>query len=178
MLLNRYSNRRIERAIVFLVREYSKSGRNPKPIILHSLRSAFYLLQLGYNYTIVTAAILHDLIEDSNITHKNTQAHFGDKIADLVSSLTFDPKIKNKEVRYQELFERVRKKGKDALIVKCADIYDNSFYIQLVKSKKKQSFLLKKVKYFLDLSKKSISRERPWRDLKKQYTREKQRVME
>lgn len=58
----------------FGIRKIPKSHRkmqsvcanSPKPVILHSIRIALYLNNLGYNRNIVLAAILHDILEDSS----------------------------------------------------------------------------------------------------------------
>ena len=52
---------KIQSAIVFLVESFSKSGHNPKPVILHSIRVAMALYTMGESCNIVTAALLHDM---------------------------------------------------------------------------------------------------------------------
>lgn len=166
----------VEKAVQFLVKRYSESGKNFKPVILHSLRTAFYLLSLGYGKDIIIAAILHDLIEDSDVTLREIDSTFGSEVADIVSSITFDPRLKDKKKRNEEMFARAKKRGKRSLIVKCADIYDNSFFIKLVEDGGKELKLLEKMKYFLDLSKPVIGWEPVWKDLEKRYQEERERI--
>ena len=73
-------------------------------------------------------AILHDVLEDSDVKIGEVEAKFGKKIAKLVEANSFDESIEDKTERYKENFERCRKVGKDALIVKAADIFDNTDY--------------------------------------------------
>jgi len=157
----------LDKTIVFLVQKYTNSGRNGKPVILHSLNVAFYLLEQGYDLETAQVGILHDLIEDSSTKIEEISASFGKKIATLVEALSFKREIKNKKERYQELFARIKIAGKRALLVKCADIYINSFYIHLVEDKKEKTRLIEKLKYFLDISQPMIGKEVVWRDLKK-----------
>ncbi|MFW6046554.1 MAG: HD domain-containing protein [Candidatus Woesearchaeota archaeon] len=168
----------IEEEIIFLVDEYRKSGKNSKPVILHSLNLTFYLLGLGYDHKIIQAAVLHDLLEDSDVKIEQIEERFGKDVAKIVNSLTFNPNIEDKEEQYKELFARTKKGGKKALIVKCGDIYINSFYINLINDKSKEKFLVGKMKYFLDISKDVISEEKVWLDLQKRMTEEEARIKE
>lgn len=167
----------IDETIIFLIKEYSKSGNNPKPVILHSLSVAFYLMEYGYGLKIIQSAILHDLVEDSKVTIDKIRMRWGNKIAKLVDSLTFKAPVQGKEKQYKELFARTKKVGKDSLIIKCADIYINSFYIDLVDNKDKEIFLFKKLKYFLRISKSLIDKEPVWKELNKRAIEEKKRIV-
>lgn len=72
------------------------------------------------------ATILYDVIEDTDVETKEVEAEFGKKIGKLVEANSFDESIEAKTTRYKENFERCRKTGKDALVVKAADFFDNS----------------------------------------------------
>jgi (p)ppGpp synthase/HD superfamily hydrolase len=167
---------RLDKAITFLVSHYSQTGFNPKPVIFHSLQVAFYLLDYGYSVELAEAAILHDLIEDSHTTKGEIASAFGRDIADRVDALSFKMSIADKERRYKEMFDRIKQAGREALIIKCADIYSNSFYIKLVADKKKQRFLVAKLKYFLEISQGVIGQEPVWADLFKQSRGEEARL--
>ena len=47
-----------------------KSGQ---PVIIHPLRVANYICRAGLDPPTVVAALLHDIIEDTKITHKDIQ---------------------------------------------------------------------------------------------------------
>lgn len=173
MFINPNEAQEIEKSITFLVNEYNKTGHNPKPVILHSLNVAFYLLRYGYNKNIIIAAVLHDLVEDSAVDLSMIENEFGSKIAGLVGAVSYDPAISDKEEKYQEMFGRIIKQGKEAAIIKCADIYNNSFYIDLVENEALKKQLIVKIKYFLDLSQPLIGQEPVWVDLNKQYQEQK-----
>lgn len=161
--------REIEEAILFLASNYSKTGNNSKPVVLHSINVSCYLLDKGYGKDIIIASLLHDLIEDSDTGLSDIKSRFGNKIADMISALSFDPDINNKIERYKDMFNRTIKKGKETAIIKCADIYDNSFYIKLVDDKELKNYLVDKIKYFLDISENLIKQESVWDDLNNQY---------
>lgn len=159
----------LEKAIKFLVLAIHKSGHNPKPVILHSIRMGLYLKNLGYDRKICQAAILHDVIEDTDMKIERVQKQFGQDIAKIVQANSFDKGITDEDNHYKEIFNNSLKIGKDALIVRASDILDNSYYYHLAERKDKIQWLHDKMKYFLDLSGDVIRNERVFQDLQKQY---------
>lgn len=167
---------RLDKAITYLVESYKRTGSNPKPVIFHSLNVAFYLLDLGYSISIAEVAILHDLIEDSETTREDIARVFGAETAAWVDALSFKTTIEDKEARYREMFDRVKAAGREPLIIKCADIEANSFYIRLVEDPVKQKFLLEKLDYFLEISCEAIGNEPVWAALNQRSAEEKARL--
>jgi len=67
--------------------------RSGEPYILHPLAVAQIVVDnIGLGYKSISAALLHDVVEDTDYTVENLRQLFGDKIASLVDGLT---KIKN-----------------------------------------------------------------------------------
>lgn len=159
----------IEKAIKYLIQNYSQSGHNPKPVIFHSLRVSMFLANLGYSSKLVVSAILHDILEDTDVTPEMIAKEFTQEICSLVQAVTFDPTIKDHSTKKADVFNRAKEYGKDALILKCADTYDNSFYIGLVEEKNFRVQLISQIKNLLDLSQPIIALEKPWQELQKQY---------
>ncbi len=141
---------RIEKAVNFLVLKYSESGRNPKPVVLHSLRVGIYLLELGYDMDTIIVAILHDLIEDSDVKISDIKNEFGDNVAMWIDAVSFKPEIDDPTEQYKEMFTRTFAGGKIPVMVKAADLYANSFYYKLVSNHQKQKILIEKMFYFLE----------------------------
>lgn len=164
-------DKQIEEAIKFLVFAIDKSGKNPKPVILHSVRVGLHLYNLGYDKDIVVAAILHDIIEDTDVKIEEVKSKLGSKIAKLVKANSFDETIEDKTERYKENFERCHKAGKDALIIKAADFFDNVDYYHLASTKELAKWLLEKLKYFIDNSKETLKDEVLYKELVKKYKR-------
>lgn len=155
----------IEEAIKYLVREIEKSCHNQKPLITHCVRVAFRLDYYGYGKEIVEAALLHDLLEDTDTSVKIIETKFGEKVARLVSASTFDKEITDKEKRYEANFNKALKFGNDALAIRASDLLDNSFYYNLVDDHNVYSYLLRKLSYFLNLAKPKIGKEKIFKDL-------------
>lgn len=155
----------VEKAISYLVVEYNKSGHNPKPVILHSIRVASMLLEMGYNKEILVSAILHDIIEDTDVTPEKLKQDFGQEIFDLVTATSYDESIADPIEQYKDMFNRVLVCGKGAVVLKAVDIAVNSLYIHLVPDTNKRRQLVEKGTYFLNLTK-SFSNEPAWQLLK------------
>ena len=67
--------------------------RSGEPYILHPIAVAQIVVDdIGLGYKSISAALLHDVVEDTDYTVEDLRERFGDKIASLVDGLT---KIKN-----------------------------------------------------------------------------------
>ena len=67
--------------------------RSGEPYMLHPIAVAQIVVDgIGLGYKSISAALLHDVVEDTDYTVEDLRAEFGDKIASLVDGLT---KIKN-----------------------------------------------------------------------------------
>lgn len=165
----------VERAIHYLVSEYAKSGRNPKPVVLHSIRLSLHLLELGYDTNVIVTGLLHDLIEDSDVTLQDIREKFGTDIAKWVEAVSFNPDIEDPVRQYQEMFARTVAAGKVPVVVKAADLHANSLYIKLVPEVEKQRILMEKIRYFLDIAT-AFQNEPIIQRLKQRYEEERNRL--
>lgn len=91
--------------------------------IIHPLRIANCLIfELSITDThLLVAAILHDVVEDSDTTLNDVENDFGEKIAGYVGKLTRD---KEKETK-QEKFQKLMKESKEIRLLKATDFLDN-----------------------------------------------------
>ncbi|HQI13345.1 MAG TPA: HD domain-containing protein [Candidatus Woesebacteria bacterium] len=161
-------NLEIDNALKFLVKKVNQHCHNTKPLLSHCIRVAFRLDSLGYKKDIVIAALLHDLIEDTDTSISEIEKRFGKKIANLVTLLTFDMNINDKLVRYQSNFSRC-KKNKTALLIRSSDLMENSFYYHKAGSLATYQFLLQKMSYFIQVAKPKLSDEKLFKDLIVRY---------
>lgn len=74
--------------------------------------------------TLVAAAFLHDVVEDTKTKVEEIRSIFGDKVASLVSELTSKDGIR-KEEKAEYLSEKMLKMSSWALVIKLADRLDN-----------------------------------------------------
>jgi guanosine-3',5'-bis(diphosphate) 3'-pyrophosphohydrolase len=153
-----------QKAIIFLVDNINRTGHNPKPVILHSIRVAMYLYAFRYPSEIVISAYLHDLLEDTECTVDEIRSSFGDTVASTVMALSFDISISDREQRNKKEIEQAVAFGKSAVLVKASDLLDNSNYYHLA-GKELQPLLLKKLGYFIEQSEQILKSEPVWQDL-------------
>jgi GTP pyrophosphokinase len=158
----------IEEAFKFLVLSFQDRrvrNRN-KPVVLHSIRVGTYLYRLDYPKDIVISGILHDLLEDTDLSLDALKEKFGDKVARLVQACSFDAGIKDKKEQYNEVFARCLKEGKEALLVKIADLIDNLPYmLNSQYAGDLRDFLHEKIRYFIDLARPIMSDEMLFQEL-------------
>jgi guanosine-3',5'-bis(diphosphate) 3'-pyrophosphohydrolase len=125
----------IERAIQYLVHSFESSGDTPKPVILHSIRVGMDLYDRGYEKRIVISGLLHDLLEDTDVTSDEIRSKFGRDAANIVEATSFDESIDDYLERHCDIYKRCFELGRSAVAVKAADILDNSDYYGLGDSK-------------------------------------------
>jgi len=156
-----------EQAIKFLVHKIEDSNGNSKPVILHSIRVGIYLDREGYSRDIVVAGFLHDLLEDSDTTEEEISQRFGESVAKLVKAASFDKNVSDKRQRYAQTYHRGIQAGKDALVVKAADILDNSCYYSFTDSQESYDWLVfGKLKHFVENTEEVIGKEKVWQELR------------
>lgn len=133
----------IQRAYNFAAKAHKKQKReNGEKYINHSLNTALTLAQLKLDAPTIAAGILHDVIDDSNITKKELENKFGKEIAFLVSGVTKLDKIQYRGV--ERHIENLRKMflaiSKDVRIVliKLADRLHNMQTLYALPEKKQK----------------------------------------
>lgn len=119
-----------EKAVRFLTQHFPPSTPDDrKPRLFHDIRVGVYLYENNYADDIVLAGLLHDAIEWSGITEQMLRADFGATITSLVLANTKDDSITDRHKKIDELISRCAHQGRDALIIKAADILDSyKFY--------------------------------------------------
>lgn len=103
-----------------------RKGKHEEPYINHLLEVAMLVAEAteGKRPDLVTAALLHDAIEDQEVPRRMIEASFGENIASLVAELT-DDKTQAKDVRKRHQVETAPYKSPDAKIIKLADKTSN-----------------------------------------------------
>ncbi|MCD4686473.1 MAG: HD domain-containing protein, partial [Anaerolineae bacterium] len=62
--------------------------RSGEPYITHCLAVAYILAEMKLDATTIAAALLHDVVEDTVVTHDDLVRDFGPKVAELVDGVT------------------------------------------------------------------------------------------
>jgi (p)ppGpp synthase/HD superfamily hydrolase len=168
-MMNQEEQKKIELAIQFLVIAMQQSGHTTKPVVFHSMRVGVHLYNLQYPTNIIIGGILHDVLEDTATQISDIEHKFGHHIAALVSANSFDTSIIDKTAQYIDMFSRCKTVGKEALIIKVVDLFDNADYYQLAEHLKQKKWLLEKLRYFIELSHDELQHEVLYTNLKHTY---------
>ncbi len=121
----------IEKAYVFSARVHQGQTRlSGEPYLNHPLEVAYLIAQMQLDVTAVTAALLHDAIEDSLTKVEDIQAEFGDEVALVVDGLTKISKInfRSEEEQQAENFRKMilaMSKDLRILLIKLTDRVHN-----------------------------------------------------
>ncbi len=80
-----------------------QSRKSGEPYLVHPLYTAFLLAQMKADISTITAGILHDVPEDTELTLADVEKNFGREVANLVKGVTKLGKIKYRGIqRYRE----------------------------------------------------------------------------
>ena len=134
----------MKEAIDFARKHFSKYNKSSKPVLKHSINVGRKLSKLNYPIETVRVGILHDVIEDSNCKISEIESKFGEKVAHLVSALSYNSNITDPIERHRDLIQRIVKAGKEAMIIKVIDNMDNLPYVDKIKDLKKRNLVIKK----------------------------------
>lgn len=107
--------------------QYRKSGEK---YIVHPLEVAKILAELELDVFTIAAGLMHDVVEDTNVSYSDIENNFGKEIADLVDGVTKLGKIEYKskeETQAENLRKMFMAMGKDirVILIKLADRLHN-----------------------------------------------------
>ncbi len=103
----------------------TRRGSGGMAYIHHPVAVAELLAANGFDEQAVAAALLHDVVEDSEASVEDVEAGFGPPVARLVAALTEDESIEPFERRKDAHRSHVEEVGGDALAIYAADKLSN-----------------------------------------------------
>ncbi len=130
------SNRRADLKLIKRAYEFAKDKhkdqlrRSGEPYIIHPIQVAYILSTLGLDHSTICAALLHDVIEDTDVTLEDIAKEFSPEIAEMVDGVTKLSKLNYTSEQEQQV-ENYRKMflamGKDirVILIKLADRLHN-----------------------------------------------------
>lgn len=137
-------SRRVDSKLILKAYQYAKRNhgeqcrRSGEPYIIHPLNVAYILADIGLDDSTLCAALLHDVVEDTEITNNDIRKEFGDEIAEMVAGVTKLGKIQFASIEEQQV-EDYRKMflamGKDirVILIKLADRLHNMRTLKYLK---------------------------------------------
>jgi (p)ppGpp synthase/HD superfamily hydrolase len=95
------------------------------PYIEHPIAVAEELHEQLSSDEVLAAALLHDVVEDSDLEIEDVREHFGERVAEIVDALTDNASVEPYGERKREHRDRVEAAGDDALAIYAADKLTN-----------------------------------------------------
>ena len=138
------TSRRVDTKLIMKAYNYAvehhgeQKRRSGEPYIIHPLNVAYILAGVGLDEATICAALLHDVVEDTDATDTDLRKDFGDEIADMVAGVTKLEAMQFTTVEEQQV-EDYRKMflamGKDirVIILKIADRLHNMRTLKYLK---------------------------------------------
>ncbi len=136
--------------------------RSGEPYILHPIAVAKIVVSnIGLGYKSIVAALLHDVVEDTDYTVDDLRSLFGDKVATLVDGLTKIKTVLDNEDKAQqksmqaENFKRILLTLNDdvrVVLIKLADRLHNCRTIEFMPEHKRDKILSETMFIFIPLA--------------------------
>lgn len=125
-----------------------------EPYFKHPQRVANIVKQFKKSHDIdslISAAFLHDTLEDTNTTYKDLQKMFGGLVASLVKELSSDPEEIEKLGKTEYLTQKMENMSNWALVIKLADRLDNLSDLKISSKKFREKMITSTKKIIKDL---------------------------
>ena len=135
----RVDSKQITKAYNYAVEHHGDQKRHSgEPYIIHPLNVAYILAGVGLDEATICAALLHDVVEDTDVTDSDLRKEFGEEVADMVAGVTklgtmqFSTVEEQQAEDYRKMFLAM---GKDirVIIIKLADRLHNMRTLKFLK---------------------------------------------
>lgn len=127
----------LDKAMKFAIEAHKGQERRGKgfPFIVHPMECVEIAATITADQEILAAAVLHDVVEDTDYTIEDIRLNFGERIASLVGSETEEVVTGKTEEeswheRKQAAIDRIKRASHDAKIVALSDKLSNARAIQ------------------------------------------------
>ena len=122
----------LDRAIIYAVKAHANTERRDKgfPYIVHPMEAMAIAATITPDQEVLSAAALHDVVEDTDCTIEELRSEFGNRIADLVESESdkYAVSVSGEDIwkeSKQAAIERLAKADRDSKIVALGDKLSN-----------------------------------------------------
>jgi len=153
-----------------LVKEHIRGHRKGMPDVpnyTHSLRVADLLTTYGFSEEICLAGLLHDVVEDGNVSLEElVRMGFPNDIVEIVHLCTHDVNISNKDHRWIVMvMQLVKADSMAAWAVKLADITDNLTEAHMLSKDREKLMREVKAPVLLSASEHLLGKTQLWQNL-------------
>ena len=161
-LLERISTKKnrnqVENALEFSIKMHHEQKRKSGlPFVSHCIDVANILIDWNMDYTTVISALLHDVVEDTEVKLSDIENEFGSDVALLVDGVTKVENIafRSKEHKQAENFTKLflsLAKDLRVIIIKFADRLNNMETIQFLSPEKRKEIAMETKEIFVPLA--------------------------
>lgn len=120
----------VDRALAFATVAHGDQKRkySGEPYIVHPVEVMKIVSSVDHDDAMLAAALLHDVVEDTDVTIEEIEESFGADVADLVSDLTDVSKPEDGNRKFRKAMDRDHsaQSSARAQTVKLADLISNS----------------------------------------------------
>lgn len=136
------------------VGQFRNSGER---FFIHPFNVAMILAELSMDTATIAAALLHDVLEDTDVTYETLAKEFGEEIANLVDGVTKLKKLKyrtKQETQAENLRKMVIAMSKDirVIIIKLADRLHNIRTLEYMSDAKKKEKALETLEIYAPIA--------------------------
>jgi (p)ppGpp synthase/HD superfamily hydrolase len=110
--------------------EGQKRAHSNLPYITHPKFVSEIVAQLTKDEILIAAALLHDVVEDTETTIAEIRQEFGEKIASLVDELTNKAEERGNREKKDYMHWKMRSMSPEAFTIKLADRFHNVLFLE------------------------------------------------
>lgn len=108
-----------ERALLVAEKAHTNQQYDIYPYIYHIKQVVKIIEDLGYDESVIVAAVLHDTLEDTDLSYNDLKKAFGEEVAEIVYAVT-DELGRNRKERKTKTYPKIKANWK-ATVVKICD---------------------------------------------------------
>lgn len=138
---------------------FNQKRKSGEPYITHPTEVATIICDWSLDEQTISSALLHDIIEDTEITKEDIEKIFGKSVADLVDGVTKLEKIhfESEEIAHAEYFQKVvlaMSKDIRVILIKLADRLHNMLTLGNMNEQKRKKIAMETMEIYVPIANK------------------------
>ncbi len=155
-------NRTIDRTLIEKAYEYAEKyhrgqlRKSGEPYIIHPLSVAYIVADLGLDTQTICAALLHDVVEDTEATYEDIAKAFNEEIAQIVEGVTklnqlFKTAEEKQAENYKKMFIAMEKDIR-VILLKLADRLHNISTLEYLKQDRQIAIAKETIEFYAPIA--------------------------
>ena len=147
----------IEKAYKYAEEKHKNQRRKSgEPYIIHPLHVAYIVANLGLDTQTICAALLHDVVEDTDANYEDIEQEFSQEIAQIVEGVTklnnlFDTVEEKQAENYKKMFIAVEKDIR-VILLKLADRLHNVKTLEYLKRDRQIAIATETIEFYAPIA--------------------------